>query len=187
MGQSDDDFFAALIADSQMQSSARYFEEGTYLVQIDNAKIFKNRNRQPRAGVECTVVQSNNARIGASSSVSWVVSLDNDSGPGTVKSWVSRVFETPESEITGEAVKRIFVMEGEEGHRVSPASGFHCLVNAYEKETSKGGVFTKCEWKRVIDGRDTLPDFTIRSGAASSVAREEQIMSPLRTTDEVPF
>jgi len=155
---SESDYYAGLISGADIQTGSRYFEAGTYLVQIDEVKIFKNRKRQPRACVECTILKSNNPVLGVSSSVSWIVSLDSDSGPSTIKTWIAKVFETPQREITHEAVQRIIPTE--DSGATSPAVGLHCLVNAYEKPTKAGGIFTKCEWKRMIDGRDVLPDFT---------------------------
>ena len=59
----DSNYFANLIASAPMQTSSRYFEAGIYLVEIDNCKIFSNRQRRPRATVECTVIDSNNAEL----------------------------------------------------------------------------------------------------------------------------
>jgi len=153
---SNKDYFAGLVAGATVQKSSRYFERGTYLVEVDNAKMFMNRKRQPRAAVECTILESSNNNLPRSTSVSWIVSLDSDAGPSTIKSWIFSMFGSPESEITSAAVSEIFV--GEDENRVSSTNGFKAIVTAYEKPTRSGGVFTKCEWRRFHDG-DPLPDF----------------------------
>lgn len=180
------DYFANLIAGANVQRSSRYFEKGTYLVEVDNAKMFMNRKRQPRAAVECTVLETSNNNLPRSSSVSWIVSLDSDAGPSTIKSWIFSMFGSPEDQITSAAVSDIFV--GEEESRVSSTNGFKAIVTAYEKPTRSGGVFTKCEWKRYNEG-DALPDFAeLRSASASASIPAMQAMNADDLGDDaIPF
>ena len=182
MGQSESkNYFAQLIAGSQVQHSSRYFEKGTFLVEIDNVKLFMNRKRQPRAAVECTVKQSSNSNLPAASSVSWIVSLDSDAGPSTVKTWIACMFRCSDADITSETIQDIFVGDGED--RISPASGFQAIVNAYEKPTRSGGVFTKCEWKRFEEG-DALPDFDLLRAESRSVP---DFMPEMESNNDIPY
>ena len=181
---SDTDYFAGLIAGADVQSSSRYFEPGVYHVEIDAVKFFKNRKRQPRAAVECTVLDSSNANLGVSSSVSWIVSLDSDAGPSTIKTFLANVLEAKGSEITAQVIAEIFVNEDSDDNRVSPAAGYQCIVHAYEKPTKSGNVFTKCEWTRYkADRGDRLPDFSKARGA------DDEALAPMsqQDSDPIPF
>lgn len=183
---SDTDYFAGLIAGADVQSSSRYFEPGVYLVEIDAVKFFKNRKRQPRAAVECTVLDSSNTNLGVSSSVSWIVSLDSDAGPSTIKTFLANVLEAKGSDITAEVISSTFVNEDSDDNRISPAAGYQCIVHAYEKDTKSGGKFTKCEWTRYkADRGDRLPDFNkARSSASEEYGASASYASD---SDPIPF
>ena len=151
------DFFANAIASAVAQTSSRYFEKGTYLVNIDNCTFFHNRKRQPRAVVSCSVIDSNNPDFPETSQVSWVVSLDSDSGPSTIKTFICDVTGAAAHTLTPKDINEAFIAPGV--HGVSKLAGTKALVNVYEKTTEKNTIFTKCEWKAFEEGRDKRPDF----------------------------
>jgi hypothetical protein len=154
----DSNFFATMIAEAKIQQSSRYFEPGLYLVQIDNCKFFANRHGRPRAAVDCTVVASNNSLFPETSQVTWVVSLDTDSGPSTVKTFIASLFKQTDSKsITAADVNKIFVKDG--SMNVSSASGMHALVNVYTIKTVAGSDFSKHEWRHFNIESDAIPDF----------------------------
>lgn len=167
------DFFANAIANAVPQTSSRYFEKGTYLVSIDNCTFFHNRKRQPRAVVSCTVIDSNNVEFPESSQVSWVVSLDSDSGPATIKTFLCDVTSTAAHIVTPKDINEAFIAPGV--HGVSSLSGRQALVNVYEKTTEKNTIFTKCEWKAFDANKDTRPNFRrmTQMGGADSQATAE--------------
>lgn len=167
----DANYFANLIANAPVQTSARYFEAGSYLVEIDNCKIFTNRQRRPRAAVDVTVIDSNNVNFPQTSQISWVVSLDSDSGPSTLKSFVCDILACQPHEITQEVMLRAFINTDDpntSGQR-SMLIGQKATVNAYEKPTKSGGIYTKCAWKRFDAESMTAPDFKAMTQVGSSV------------------
>lgn len=157
----DSTYFANLIASAPTQNSSQYFEAGMYLVEIDNCKIFLNRQRRPRAAVDVTVIDSNNVKFPQTTQLSWVVSLDSDSGPSTVKTFITDLMGCQPHEVTGEVMLKTFInvddpeMQGKQ----SIAVGLKATVNAYEKTTKSGGVFTKLSWKGFNPETDEKPDF----------------------------
>jgi len=150
------DFFIQGIAKAQVMNSSRYFEPGTYLVKIDTCTFFHNRKHQPRVGVNCTVVDSNNVDFPETSQVSWIVPLDSDSGKEVIKTFICDVSGRDPSSITNEAVTDVFILPGVV--KMSAFAGRLAIVNVFEKRTEKGGVFTKCDW-RGFNPQDTRPDF----------------------------
>lgn len=176
------EYFADLIADAEVQNSSRYFEAGVYLVEIDDCKFFSNSNGRPRAAVECTVLDSSNINFPTTSSVSWVVALDGYGGSGALKSFICDCFGSDSKSVTQQKVMALFTPDAKTG--VSVASGTQAIVNAYEKPTKAGGIFTKCTWKGFDEAKDTAPDFEeLRRQAQPSPA------SPLPNvdTDNIPF
>ena len=173
--------YADLIAGAEVQSSSRYFEQGTYLVQIDACKVFHNRQRRPRAAVECTVIKSNNSSLPATTSASWVVSLDSDSGPGNLKTFITDIFGCSKSDASDSAkVNAIFPME--DSTTPSIAVGLQAIVNAYEKPTKAGGVFTRVLWTKFDPKTTELPEFT---PLTPSVSPEAPSSAP--DADPIPF
>lgn len=168
----DANFYANLIANAPIQSSSRYFEAGVYHVQIDGAKIFLNRQRRPRAAVECTVVDSSNPSFPVTSQVSWIVSLDNDSGPSTIRTFIVDITGcTHEQAGTLEAINKFFPnVDADPNAGPSVATGLHALVNAFEKPTQSGGVYTRCSWRRFDPETDTAPDFAALRASAQAPA-----------------
>jgi len=160
----DASYFTNLIANAPLQSTSRYFEQGIYHVQIDNCKFFTNRQRRPRAAVDCTVINSNNVNFPQTTQMSWVVSLDSDSGPSTLKAFIAGVMGCNEAEISNEAIGKVFIYADDpnSASQRSVAVGLQAVVNAYEKPTKNGGVFTKLSWKGIIEKRgDVAPDFSL--------------------------
>jgi len=166
------DFFANAIANSVAQTSSRYFEKGTYLVNIDNCTFFHNRKRQPRAVVSCTVIDSNNLDFPETSQVSWVVSLDSDSGPSTIKTFICDVTGEAAHTLTPKDINEAFIAPGV--HGVSKLAGRKALVNVYEKTTEKNTIFTKCEWKGFDATKDKLPNFRQMTQIGSSEQAQAQ-------------
>ena len=153
----DTNYLANMIANAEIQSSSRYFEKGLYLVEIDNCKFFMNRKRQPRAAVECSVIDSSNPNFPRTSSVSWIVSLDSDSGGNTLKTFLVDLTKANPNQVDATFVASVFISEGDTS--VSKLSGIQALVNAYEKPTKSGGVFTKCDWNYFDPKSMEVPDF----------------------------
>lgn len=158
----DANYFANLIAAAPVQTTSRYFEAGVYAVKVDAAKIFVNRQRRPRAAVDCTVVQSNNPNFPATSQVSWVITLDSDSGPSEVKTFIVALTGCTEQEAASPEVINKFFPNTIDNANTDPsvAIGLHAIVNAFEKTTKSGGIFTKCSWKRFDPQTDEMPDFS---------------------------
>jgi hypothetical protein len=170
----DSNYFANIIANAEVQSSSRYFEKGLYLVEIDNCKFFQNRKRQPRAAVECSVIDSSNPNFPNTSSVSWIVSLDSDSGGNTLKTFLVDLTQANPNKITADFVNSIFVDEN--ATEPSKLSGHRAIVNAYEKPTKSGGVFTKCDWTYFKEGMEA-PDFAAMRNEASQQSQSQQSQS----------
>jgi len=181
----DANYFANLIANAPIQSSSRYFEKGIYHVTIDGAKIFLNRQKRPRAAVECTVVSSNNPDFPETSQVSWIVSLDNDSGPGTIRSFICDVTGCEAAEAsTFEVINKFFPnVEADPKAPRSVAAGLQALVHAFEKPTQSGGIYTKCQWRRFDPSKDEAPNFT---PAVTAVHAETSSAAPVGS-DPIPF
>ena len=186
----DSNYFANLIASAPMQTSSRYFEAGIYLVEIDNCKIFSNRQRRPRAAVECTVIDSNNAEYPQTTQISWVVSLDSDSGPSELKAFIAGVTGCQPAEITNDVFLNFFINADDpnSGDKQSIAIGLQAIVNAYEKQTKSGGVFTKVSWKKFDAEKDTRPNFAAmpRAGANTQVNVPTGEQKSL-DSDPIPF
>ena len=183
----DADFFATMIAEAEIQQGSRYFEPGLYLVQIDNCKFFANRHGRPRAAVDCTVVASNNSLFPETSQVTWVVSLDTDSGPNTVKTFIASLFKQTDSKsITAADVNKIFVKDG--SMNVSSASGMHALVNVYTIKTTAGNDFSKHEWRHFNIESDVIPDFENMTKVNNTQVSEGlQLESNVAPGAAVPF
>lgn len=137
-------YYYELIAATLSIHRARYFEEGTYAVHVDNAYFFTNRQRRPRAAVECTVMRSNNANLPLGSSASWVVALDSDAAPASIRGFVECILPTVDT-ITASDVGRIFP-EKTTG-ACSAAAGTMVRVIARKRPTRSGGEYTKVEWQ----------------------------------------
>jgi len=181
----DADFFASMIADADIQQGSRYFEPGVYLVQIDNCKFFANRQARPRAAVDCTVVGSNNANFPKTTQVSWVVSLDTDSGPNTVKTFIAKLFKVSSNdEIKSADVNKIFVKDGSTVS--STASGMYALVNVYNIKTKSDKDFTKCEWRHFDIETEEIPNFDAMP-KAGVVAEGLQIEAAQTSGLDIPF
>jgi len=183
----DADFFATMIAEAEIQQGSRYFEPGLYLVQIDNCKFFANRHGRPRAAVDCTVVASNNSLFPETSQATWVVSLDTDSGPNTVKTFIAKLFKQTDSKsITASDVNKIFVKDG--SMNVSSASGMHALLNVYTIKTTSGNDFSKHEWRHFNIDSDEIPDFENMAKVVNSPAPEGlQIEATGAQGNSIPF
>lgn len=186
----DSNYFANLIAAAPMQTSSRYFEAGIYLVEIDNCKIFSNRQRRPRAAVECTVIESNNDDFPQTTQVSWIVSLDSDSGPSELKSFIASVTGCRPSEVTNDVFLNFFINADDpnSANNQSIAIGLQAIVNAYEKQTKSGGVFTKVSWKKFNAEKDSRPNF---AGMPKAEAKSQEIVSTNEQknldSDPIPF
>ena len=163
----DANYFANLIASAPIQTTSRYFEAGVYAVKIDAAKIFLNRQRRPRAAVDCTVLHSNNASFPTTSQVSWIVSLDSDSGPSTLKGFIADITGCSEAEASSIDVINAFFPNTEANPAAAPskAVGLQAIVNAFEKPTKSGGIYTKCTWRHFNPETDEMPDFSKMSPA----------------------
>ena len=173
----DSNYLANMIANAEVQSSSRYFEKGLYLVEIDNCKFFLNRKRQPRAAVECSVIDSSNPNFPRTSSVSWIVSLDSDSGSNTLKTFLVDLTQASPDKVDAGFVSSIFISEGDTN--VSKLSGHKAIVNAYEKPTKSGGIFTKCDWTYFNPENMEAPDF----GAMRSENANQNALPASQTTD----
>lgn len=158
----DANYFANLIANAPIQNSSRYFEAGIYHVKIDACKVFTNRQRRPRAAVDCTVIQSNNVNFPTTSQVSWVVALDNDSGPSTVTTFIANLMGCAAHEITPEVSGKVFpfIEDSAQSAQPSIAVGLQAIVNVFEKPTKSGGTYTKCDWKGFDPSKDEPVDFS---------------------------
>jgi hypothetical protein len=175
------EYFANLIADAEVQKSSRYFEAGIYQVEIDDCKFITNSNGRPRAVVECTVIDSSNANFPPTSSVSWVVALDGYGGSGALKAFICDCFGSAPQSVTQQKVMALFSPDANTG--VSVASGTQAIVNAYEKPTKAGGIFTKCMWKGFDPKKDTPPNF---QDLRSRVSQPE-ISVAEAPTETIPF
>ena len=185
----DHNYFANLIANSAVQNSSRYFEAGVYHVKIDGAKIFMNRQRRPRAVVECSVINSNNSNLPTTSQVSWVVSLDSDSGPGSLKTFICQVAGCSEQEVSTDVINSFFpAFEMNPNAEPSVAIGLEAIVNAFEKPTKSGGLYTKLDWKSFDSEKDEAPDFASmsRANVAPSVPSADSFQGA-STADPIPF
>ena len=183
----DNSYFLNLIANANIQSAARYFQAGTYLVEIDNCKLFLNRMKRPRAAVDCTVIDSSNIDFKETSQVTMVVALDSDSGPDQLKTFIRDILGCEAKEVTSEVVSRIFVPEG--SPTASIAVGLKAIVNAYDKPTKSGGVYTKTNWKGFRDS-DPLPNFQeMRDNMNKHVQAAEVIeaSNAKPPTEHIPF
>ena len=186
----DSNYFANLIAAAPVQTSSRYFEAGIYLVEIDNCKIFSNRQRRPRAAVECTVINSNNAEYPQTTQVSWIVSLDSDSGPSELKTFIASVTGCRPADVTNEVFLNFFINADDPSseQKQSIAIGLQAIVNAYEKQTKNGGVFTKVSWKQFNPEKDTRPDFASMPAAGAKVQEEVSYTEQKNLdSDPIPF
>ncbi len=187
----DHNYFADLIANASVQNSSRYFEAGVYLVKIDGAKIFQNRQRRPRAAVECTILDTNNPNLPATSSVSWIVSLDSDSGPGSLLTFICNIAGCSEAEAKDSKVVNSFFPNFEMDTEAKPsvAIGLQALVNVYDKPTKSGGVFTKVEWSGFDAEKDTAPDFASMKEPVSqpSAALSQDSFPSTPSADAIPF
>ena len=198
------DFFVNSIANASVQNSSRYFEKGTYLVKIDTCSFFHNRKHQPRVAVSCTVIDSNNVDFPETSQVSWIVPLDSDSGKEVIKTFICDVSGRSPETITPEDVTRVFILPGVA--QTSVFTGRQAIVNVYEKTTEKGGIFTKCDWKKFDANADKRPDFKSMlqtgggkptvvaetavdaGGAWSTPAATAKLAQPTRNNDaDIPF
>lgn len=177
----DANYFANLIANAPVQSNSRYFEAGVYHVKIDGAKIFMNRQRRPRAAVECTVINSNNPSFPTTTQVSWVVSLDSDSGPSTIKTFICSLTNCTPSQASDMTVINKFFPNIELDPNASPSAavGVQAIVNAYEKTTQSGGVFTKCVWGPYDADSEATPDFSKMPMAQASTTVHEMNEDPI--------
>ena len=186
----DHNYFADLIANAAVQNSSRYFEAGVYHVKVDGAKIFMNRQRRPRAVVECSVINSNNANLPTTSQVSWVVSLDSDSGPGSLKTFICQISGCNETEVTSEVINKFFpAFEMNPEAQPSVAIGLQATVNAFEKPTKSGGVYTKLDWRAFDPETDEAPDFANmpRVGASAAPSAEAFQGAAVASSDPIPF
>ena len=185
----DANYFANLIANAPIQSSSRYFEAGVYHVKIDGCKMFENRQRRPRAAVECTVVESNNPSFPATSQVSWIVALDNDSGPSTIRSFISDLTGCTPAEAGAADVILKFFPHPETTPDAGPsvATGLHALVNAFEKPTKSGGVYTKCSWRKYDPASDDAIDFASMPAVGASAQPVDTAPAQQVNGDPIPF
>lgn len=181
---SNSSYFSKMIVEAAVQTNSRYFEAGTYLVEIDHCKFFLNRKRQMRAAVECTVVESNNITCPQTTQLTWVVALDNDSGPSTLKTFMVNLMGCKPNEITDEVVSSIFVEEGSDTAGQSIATGLHAIVNAHEKPTQAGGTYTKLLWKRFDMDSETRPDFKAMPQVGGQDSTQE---TAIDVSDNIPF
>jgi len=181
----DTNYFINLIASAPMQNSSRYFEAGTYHVEIDAAKMFMNRKRQPRVAVDCTVIDSNNPNLSKMTSVSWVVSLDSDSGPSTVRTFIRDLMGCQDHEVTADVLGKVFIDSDNPANRDarSLVTSLQAIVNVYEKQTKSGGVFTRCDWKRFDPKESTAIDFSSIPLPSSSNANHTSAHQAVDTTD----
>jgi hypothetical protein len=148
--------FADIIANANLQNNSRYFESGVYLVEIDQCKTFLNRRHEPRIGIDCTVIDSNNPNFPKTTQMSWVVPLNTDSGPATVKTFIKDITGCSLEEASNSAyITQIFPQEGSAN---SILVGEQAIVTAHEKPTKKGGVYTKLVWKHFDAKKDVAPD-----------------------------
>jgi len=187
----DSSYFLNLIANGKVQSAARYFEAGTYLVEVDNCKMFQNRLQRPRAAVDCTVIDSSNVDFPETSQVTMVVALDSDSGPDQLKTFVCDILACKSSEVTSEVLSKIFVME--DSRDASLAVGLKAIVNAYDKPTKSGKLFTKITWKRFKDS-DEKPNFkemrenqNKKGQVAEATHQSENVMTDSASAGHIPF
>ena len=174
--------WASRIAGSECQNNARYIEAGTYLLTIDNCMNKANRNGDPRFIVEATVLNSTNPDFPRTSAVSWVVKLNSDLGPRTVKTFLRDVIGCPEGSITPDVIRES--MEPNEETGVSPLAGTQAIAFAREKPTKAGGTFTKVEWRRYNEG-DPLPDFAVARQSVPVAAEDESYADT--DGDPIPF
>lgn len=184
----DSNYFANLIAAAPLQTSSRYFEAGIYLVEIDNCKMFTNRQRRPRAAVECTVIDSNNADFPQTTQISWVVSLDSDSGPSEIKGFIAGITGCREADVTNDVILNFFVNADDQSAEAkqSIGIGLQGIVNAYEKQTKSGGVFTKVSWKKFDPTTDARPDFASMP-KANQASNNANNLEKSVDTDAIPF
>jgi hypothetical protein len=181
------EYIAQLFANASVKTSSRYFEAGVYHIKIDGAKIFSNRQGRPRASVDCTVVGSNNPSFPPTSQVSWVVSLDNDSGPSSIVTFIHDVTGCSPQEASSAQVLNKFFPNIAANPNAAPsiAIGLHALVHAFEKPTKSGGIYTKCSWKKFDPAQDEAPDFAAMPQVESVDKEIEEPES--ESGDPIPF
>ena len=70
----------------------------------------------------------------------------------------------------------------------SVAIGLEAIVNAFEKPTKSGGLYTKLDWKSFDSEKDEAPDFASmsRANVAPSVPSADSFQGA-STADPIPF
>ena len=130
-----------------------YLEKGNYEVRIDRAFLTYNRLRQPRAFVECTVLDSDNYSLPVGSQAAWVVALDTDSGPIQMRNFIQRMLVSSDPCIDlnlwmplSDIALKVFPEKN--SGETSLLAGFVANVTATERLSRSGGTFTRLEWER---------------------------------------
>ena len=145
--------------------------------------------RRPRATVDVTVISSTNPNFRKGNSISWVVALDSDSGPATIKTFIYELFGCTKAE-AGDAgkISAIFPNENDNGE-VSAASlaiGLEALVHCYEKNTKTGGVYTRTNWKRHDPAVDSAPNYEHDMSLFDAPEQEAETATQ-ENGNEIPF
>ncbi len=184
------DFIASLVANANTMTASRYFEQGTYLVSIENCKIRSNRQGRPRAIVECTLIDSNNAAFDAGSNLAWVVSLDTDSGPSDLKTWLVAMSGLSERDMTDSEIAKQLRPDPATG--VSRFSGRQAIVQAFTKTTKTGGSFTVVSFKPFDPNTDKAPNFKAMTQRGETTSTDEVLAKnnwsiPSIETESIPF
>lgn len=184
------DFIASLVANANTMTASRYFEPGTYLVSIENCKIRSNRQGRPRAIVECTLIDSNNATFDAGSNLAWVVSLDTDSGPSDLKTWLVAMSGLSEREMTDSEIAKQLRPDPTTG--VSRFSGRQAIVQAFSKTTKAGGSFTVVSFKPFDPNTDKVPNFRTMTQRGDTPTTEAVLAAnnwslPATDDESIPF
>ena len=135
-----------------------------------------------RAAVEVTVIDSNNPSAGPHTDLSWVVSLDSDSGPSTVRTFIARMHDVSAEAVDDTMVNAAFSFDTQ----ASCLVGKRAIAVAWEKPTSNGGTFTRLSWKLFNEG-DEVPDFKAMMLPVHGQPVHGQPVHSVELSDDIPF
>jgi len=139
---------AAKAANAKANQNGNFIKPGKYLFEIQKL-IAEKKHKGNMFIVEFKVLESaqtdpKHSPNPAGSSASYVVNLDNDSGPGNMKAFIMAVLEEPECNVTTDAIVEVLSAS-------QPLRGLRVRDEAYEKpmRSKPGEMFTYHRWEAV--------------------------------------
>lgn len=146
------------------QTDATYFEPGTYLVLINNCKIFQNRSGETRAAIEVTVLgvlddpDGKALRVGTEATQ---IIKRGDYWLRDINGFISGVAGCTPEEVTEEGAAQVFA----DGQSVFAGTVAELYCWNIMTET-KGEPFTKHKWRREVK-----PEEVVKMLSAETIAR----------------